>query len=62
MIYTVSTIDADARITEIGSYPDIERAMKAAKRAARTRSDCEKYGPESICYVGRELTAVIVWH
>ena len=45
----------------IGRYDDKAKAMAAAKRAAHTRRDCETYGPTSICYVGREATAVVSW-
>lgn len=59
--YTVTTIDADARQVEVGVYADKVRAMNAAKRAARTRKDCEVYGPASLCYVGKDATAVVAW-
>lgn len=64
MTYLVTTITrSDDRIstTTVGSYADKETAMRTAKRSARTRSDCRKYGPSSIAYVGREVTAVVAW-
>ena len=64
MTYTVSTVrEINDQITteHVGTYADKIEAMRAAKRAARTRKDCETYGPSSICYVGREATAVVSW-
>lgn len=59
--YTVTTINADLNTVEIGKYDDKIKAMAAAKRAARTRKDCQSYGPTSLAYVGSELTAVVAW-
>ena len=63
--YTVSTVStSDAGLIEttaVGRFADKAKAMAAAKRAAHTRSDCQHYGPNSICYVGREITAVVAW-
>lgn len=64
MTYTVSTVSRiDGLITaaDQGRFADKSSAMKAAKRAARTRSDCISYGPTSLAYVGREITAVVSW-
>lgn len=59
--YTVTTINPDLTTAEIGKYDDKIKAMAAAKRAARTRRDCQTYGPSSLAYVGREITAVVAW-
>lgn len=63
--YTVSTARENEEglieITVIGEYATITKAMNAAKRAAHTRSDCQPYGPSSICYVGPEISAVVAW-
>ncbi len=61
MTYTVTTVTSEIETAVLGRYTDKIDAMKAAKRAARTRSDCQPYGPSSIAYVGRELTAVVAW-
>ncbi len=66
MTYVVSTVSRDEKGNlvlppPIGTFTDKRAAMKAAKRVARTRRDCVKYGPTSIAYVGRELTAVVAW-
>lgn len=64
MTYVVSAVDTmNSRIhtDEIGRYEDKVDAMKVAKRAARTRRDCVTYGPSSLAYVGREVTAVVAW-
>ena len=65
MTYTVSTVshdESDQIISlQIGTFADKAEAMKAAKRAAHTRKDCINYGPTSIAYVGRDLTAVVAW-
>lgn len=64
MTYTVSIIrEANDRVETnvIGTYADKSKAMRAAKRAARTGNDCELYGPTSLAYVGREATAVVAW-
>jgi hypothetical protein len=64
MTYTVSTIINTERGIEtaaIGTFADKVEAMTAAKRAARTRRDCQIYGPSSLCYVGRDITAVVAW-
>ena len=60
-MFTVSAVNAEAKTTLIGVYADKIDAMKAAKKAARSRRDCEPYGPSSIAYVGREITAVVAW-
>lgn len=59
--YTVTTINSDLSTAEIGKYEDKAKAMTVAKRAARTRKDCQSYGPSSLAYVGREITAVVAW-
>jgi hypothetical protein len=63
--YLVSTVatGTDGRIqtSTVGRFADKAKAMNAAKRAAHTRSDCKTYGPSSLCYVGREITAVVAW-
>lgn len=65
--YSVSTITTTAAgvvtTTEIGRYAAKEEAMRVAKRAARTTSDCEVYGPSALCYVGRRsgITVVVAW-
>lgn len=59
---TVYTNEAGLIATkQIGTFEDKSKAMNAAKRAAHTRSDCQLYGPNSICYVGKEITAVVSW-
>jgi predicted HAD superfamily phosphohydrolase len=62
--YTVSTItEIDGRIAteEVGTYADKVKAMNVAKRAAHTRKDCETYGPTSLAYIGKDITAVVAW-
>ena len=61
MTYTVSTVDREIKTAKVGEYEDKAKAMKEAKRAARTRRDCVTYGPTSLAYVGREVTAVVSW-
>lgn len=67
MTYTVSIVryandrNDCVQTDVVGTYADKIEAMRAAKRAARTRKDCETYGPNSIAYVGRETTAVVAW-
>jgi hypothetical protein len=61
MTYTVTTISREVQTAELGRYTDKIEAMKVAKRASRTRKDCVTYGPSSIAYVGREVTAVVAW-
>ena len=62
--YTVSTVQLvnDQVVADkIGSYPTKSEAMAAAKRAAKTRSDCTIYGPSSLAYHGQDITAVVSW-
>ena len=66
LTYTVSTVthDSDGRISvslPIGTYTDKAKAMRAAKRAAPGAKDCTTYGPSSLAYVGRAVTAVVAW-
>ncbi len=61
MTYTVTTISREIETAIIGRYADKIAAMKAAKRAAAARKDCVPYGPSSLAYVGREVTAVVAW-
>ena len=62
--YTVSLVsEINNQITskDVGTYTDIDRAISAAKKAARTRKNSINYGPSSFAYVGREATAVVAW-
>lgn len=60
-VYIV-TLSADGiEQAKMGEYADKAKAMNAAKRAARTRKDCQPYGPDSLCYVGPDATAVVSW-
>lgn len=61
VVSTVDTINSQIHTDEIGRYADKIEAMKVAKSAARTRRDCVTYGPSSLAYVGREVTAVVAW-
>ena len=61
MTYTVSTVTRSGEIAVLGRFCDKAKAMCAAKRAAHTRTDCQTYGPTSLAYVGREVTAVVAW-
>lgn len=64
MTYTASTlteINGQIAVAEIGRHSDKGKAMQAAKKAARTRSDCQPYGPSSLAYIGRDVTAVVAW-
>lgn len=65
MTYIVSTIARDANdmivSAEVGRFTTKAKAMSAAKKAARTRSDCRSYGPSSLAYYGRDITAVVAW-
>lgn len=58
-VYLVTPTHMDGDL--VGRFADKAEAMTAAKRAARTRRDCEVYGPSSICFVGRDATAVVSW-
>jgi hypothetical protein len=62
--YTVSTVrEQDGRVTTapVGAFRDIRKAFAAARRAAHTRKDCVNYGPTAVAFVGREITAVVIW-
>jgi accessory colonization factor AcfC len=63
--YTISTVTTDqaGKIASktVSTYADKIKAMNAAKRLARTRKDCVTYGPTSIAYVGKDITAVVAW-
>lgn len=64
MTYTVTTvanINDMITTTTVDKFADKAKAMAAAKRAAHTRKDCQSYGPSSLCYVGRDITAVVAW-
>ncbi len=61
LVSTVDTMNSQIHTDEIGRYDDKTTAMKVAKRAARTRRDCVTYGPTSLAYIGREVTAVVAW-
>lgn len=61
--YTVSTIAiVDDRVTtcKVADCSTKAAAMKIAKRLALAK-DCQTYGPSSLAYVGRDLTAVVAW-
>lgn len=59
--YTVTLVTETSFNVLVGTYKTIEKAMAAAKRAAKTRRDCVTYGPSSIAYIGIEATAVVAW-
>lgn len=65
--YNVYTIATDAteigglKQAKVGEYASKAKAMAVAKRAARTRKDCQTYAPDSLCYVGKDTTAVVSW-
>lgn len=63
-VYTLTTDTAEIgglKQVKVGEYVDKAKAMNAAKHAARTRKDCQNYGPSSLCYVGKDTTAVVSW-
>ena len=59
--YVVTTVDENAVCVELGRYAGKLKAMMVAKKAAQTRSDCICYGPSSLAFVGRKVTAVVAW-
>jgi hypothetical protein len=59
--YVVTTVDEDTACHEIGRYAGKLKAMMVAKKAAQTRTDCVCYGPSSLAFVGRKITAVVAW-
>lgn len=65
MEYQVSTVasDADGNLVfgEPRVFANYEAASRAAKKLARDADDCVRYGPESVAFVGADVTAVISW-
>ncbi len=56
-------LDDDDRITNpmIADRLTYDRAAKIAKRKAGRGAVFTKYGPTSIAFLGREVTAVVSW-
>ncbi len=53
--------DGGVAFRKIGTYKTIAGALRAAKRAAKTDTDCTKYGPQAVAFTGSTGTAVVSW-
>lgn len=60
-VYLVREINDRITSDLLSTHTDIDLAIRAAKRAARTRKPGSRYGQDSLAYVGREATAVVSW-
>jgi hypothetical protein len=61
MTYLVTTVDKHSACSEVGRYKGKLKAMMVAKKAAGSGYNCVPYGPTSLAFVGRKVTAVVAW-